>query len=560
MAECEAAARRAITLDTFVADLAHFIRALDAGPVHLVGHSSPGGFGGLRLAARYPELVRSLVLLEPPAFTLLGVGVPPRPAQLIRLLIRRPRAGLALVRFGARGVGPAARAFDRGDDAQGLRAFLAANTSEAVVAGMPEAVFQRFLDNVGPLKAQLRAGFPPLRAADARAVAVPTLPVSGQRVARTPRGRHRPTGGAAARRGAAGHPRSHPQHVRQPPRCVQRGRPALPSAPLARRTLTEPVTGEPGLPGCATPRRRAFPHPRRGPGHTAVVNQPAAGLSSFGTDVEWPDAEAAALARAAAGRPPSRLDELTEWLAGAQGHYPPLPPARPRCLVAGEPAPGLAELATGVGVGLRHLEVPEEVPSAVAHGRDLADEEVDSGTDLLVVVAAGDGDAGVDAVASLLTGAEPVALLPRGAAAVDTPAWMAYAARLRDLRRAAAELRQDADALLARLRRPLLAAVAGFVLHAAARRTPLVLDGHLAVVAGLLAHDVQPRAARWWQIAADDGPAVGRCVDALDQTPLLQLGPQPESGLAGLTCLTLLRAAAARAGVMSGVTEGTTPG
>ena len=75
----------------------------------------------------------------------------------------------------------------------------------------------------------------------------------------------------------------------------------------------------------------------------------------------------------------------------------------------------------------------------------------------------------------------------------------------------------------------------------------------------LLAHDVQPRAARWWQIADLDGPAVGRCADALDQTPLLDLGPRSGSGFAGLTCLTLLRAAAARAaGVMSGLTEGTT--
>ncbi len=48
-----------ITLDTFVADLAQFIRALDAGPVHLVGHSSPGGFGSLLLAARHPELLRT---------------------------------------------------------------------------------------------------------------------------------------------------------------------------------------------------------------------------------------------------------------------------------------------------------------------------------------------------------------------------------------------------------------------------------------------------------------------------------------------------------------------
>ncbi len=168
-----------VTLDTFTDDLAQFIRALDAGPVHLVGHSSPGGFGSLLLAAHHPELLRTLVLLEPPAFPLLGVSIPPRPAQLIKLLIRHPRAGIGFLKFGVKGIGPAIKAFERGDDAGALRAFMAANTSDATVAAIPEAMFQRFVDNAGPLKAQIKAGFPPFAAADARAIRVPTLLVSG---------------------------------------------------------------------------------------------------------------------------------------------------------------------------------------------------------------------------------------------------------------------------------------------------------------------------------------------------------------------------------------------
>ncbi len=168
-----------ITLDTFVADLAQFIRSLDAGPIHLVGHSSPGGFGSLLLAARHPELLRTLVLAEPPAFPLLGVNIPPRPTQVIRLLIRHPRVGVAFLKFGVQGIRPAIKAFDRGEDAQGLRVFMAANTSDAVVDSMPETMFQRLVDNVGPLKAQLKAGFPPFSASDARTIKVPTLLVSG---------------------------------------------------------------------------------------------------------------------------------------------------------------------------------------------------------------------------------------------------------------------------------------------------------------------------------------------------------------------------------------------
>jgi non-heme chloroperoxidase len=168
-----------ITLDTFVEDLAAFIKALELAPAHLVGHSSPGGFGGLLLAYRYPELLRSLILLEPPAFPLLGVNIPPTPAQVLRLLARDPRAGIGFIKFGARGVRPAMKAFDRGDDEGGLRVFITAVVGKERVASIPEATFQAFVGNVGPFKAQLRAGFPLVAEDDARSIRVPTLLVSG---------------------------------------------------------------------------------------------------------------------------------------------------------------------------------------------------------------------------------------------------------------------------------------------------------------------------------------------------------------------------------------------
>ena len=168
-----------VTLQTHVDDLADVLRALNAGPVHLAGHSSPGGFGSLLLAAQQPDLLRTLVLLEPPAFPLLGVNIPPRPVDLVKLLVRHPHAGIAFIKFGAQGVRPAMRAFERGDDAEGLRVFMAANTSTAAVDEIPAAVFDRLLENVGPLKAQMKAGFPTFTAADASAIGVPTLLVSG---------------------------------------------------------------------------------------------------------------------------------------------------------------------------------------------------------------------------------------------------------------------------------------------------------------------------------------------------------------------------------------------
>lgn len=168
-----------VTLDVFVEDLASLIEALDLAPVHLVGHSSPGGFGGLLLASRYPELLRSLVLLEPPAFPLLGVNIPPAPRQLLGLLARRPRAGIDFIKFGARGIRPALRAFERGEDERGLRVFMTAVAGKDRVESIPDDQFRAFVGNVGPFKAQLRAGFPDFGDEEARNIRVRTLLVSG---------------------------------------------------------------------------------------------------------------------------------------------------------------------------------------------------------------------------------------------------------------------------------------------------------------------------------------------------------------------------------------------
>jgi pimeloyl-ACP methyl ester carboxylesterase len=59
---------RAHTVEQCTADAAALIEQLDLGPVHFVGLSM-GGFVGMRLAARRPDLVRSLTLLNTSAET-----------------------------------------------------------------------------------------------------------------------------------------------------------------------------------------------------------------------------------------------------------------------------------------------------------------------------------------------------------------------------------------------------------------------------------------------------------------------------------------------------------
>ena len=102
-----------------VEDLGAVIDALGERSAHVIGHSY-GGYIALLLAIREPGLIRRLVLAEPPVLPLY-VSVPPRPWELLRLLLTRPRTAAAIVRFGARGVGPATSAIRRGSREAGLR-------------------------------------------------------------------------------------------------------------------------------------------------------------------------------------------------------------------------------------------------------------------------------------------------------------------------------------------------------------------------------------------------------------------------------------------------------
>jgi nicotinate-nucleotide--dimethylbenzimidazole phosphoribosyltransferase len=272
---------------------------------------------------------------------------------------------------------------------------------------------------------------------------------------------------------------------------------------------------------------------------------PATDLLGLGADVEWTSFEAAAAAREAADPRYGRLGELVEWLAGVQDTARPKLPARPRCVVFGAVSPAAAAVAVALDVGLREVLVDPgaTVADALAQGVAAADAEVDAGADL-IVVADTDKAAASALLVSLLARVEPVALLPRGAAAVDTAAWIARAEYLRDARRAVAELRDDPAALLTALGHAPLAATTGFILRASARRTPLIVDGPAAAAAALACHHTQPRSSRWWRFAdSAPDPVHARVLDQLGQRALLDLGTSAGDGTAGLLAVPLVRAA-----------------
>jgi pimeloyl-ACP methyl ester carboxylesterase len=163
-----------------VDDLAAFLRMIGATPAHLVGHSW-GAFICLLTAIRHPEMVRSLVLQEPPVLSLF-VSMPPLPSELLPLLVRRPRTALAILEFGARTIAPAQRAFRRGDDDQALQAFARGVLGKETYERLPEERRRQARENLATLRAQLLgAGFPPLDEDDVRGVRVSTLLMTGQR-------------------------------------------------------------------------------------------------------------------------------------------------------------------------------------------------------------------------------------------------------------------------------------------------------------------------------------------------------------------------------------------
>jgi pimeloyl-ACP methyl ester carboxylesterase len=163
-----------------VDDLTALLRALDAAPAHLVGHSW-GAFICLLTAIRQPQLVRSLVLAEPPVLSLF-MSTPPRPMELLRLVVRRPRTARVILGFTAKTAFPAMKAFRRGDDEQGLQIFGHGIVGRERYEELPEARKQQLRENLNTLRAQLLgAGFPPLSDDDVRGVATPTLLMTGAR-------------------------------------------------------------------------------------------------------------------------------------------------------------------------------------------------------------------------------------------------------------------------------------------------------------------------------------------------------------------------------------------
>lgn len=296
-----------------------------------------------------------------------------------------------------------------------------------------------------------------------------------------------------------------------------------------------------------------------------------------------------------------KLSEPACWLAATQGIYPPHPPVRPRVVVvaadhgiaaAGVSAnqPGtshrqvaairdgtaaLAVLAHAVGASVRVVDVgldsnlidgaesryrvrrssgridredaltSEEAERAIAIGRQLTDDEVDSGADLLIPAAVGVGaTTPATVLVSAATGVEPVAVVGRGSG-IDDAGWMRKTAAVRDARRRARPYAHDPMRLLTTAGGADLAVLTGMCLQAAQRRTPVLLSGPVVTSAALIAERITQGSKDWW-LLADIGPepVEAKVAEHLGLQPLLNLGVGLGDGTAAVLALSLLRSVA----------------
>jgi nicotinate-nucleotide--dimethylbenzimidazole phosphoribosyltransferase len=322
-----------------------------------------------------------------------------------------------------------------------------------------------------------------------------------------------------------------------------------------------------------------------------------------------PDPDVAAAARARHDnltKPPGslgRLEDLSVWVSSCQGVCPPRPFQRARVVVfAGDhgvtaagvsayPAEVTAQmvanfdaggaainvLAELAGATVRVIDVavdtPEplspsigahkvrrssgniavtdaltddEVAAALDAGRRIADEEVDSGADILIA-----GDMGIGnttpatALIAALTDSEPVAVIGRGTG-VDDAGWARKTAAIRDALFRSREATGDPVALLRGCGGADLAAIAGFCAQAAVRRTPLLLDGVVVTAAALVAEKLAPGARQWWQAGhRSTEPAHAVALRRLDLEPIIDMRMRLGEGTGAAVALPIVRAAVA---------------
>lgn len=152
-------------------DLAAFIHELHLGKVVVIGHSY-GALTALFLAVKHPELVRALVLAEPPAVSLLA-QMPGDKAQVGKAMFEDIQRRM---------VAPMQQAFRRGDRDVGIAAFIDYVFNDVHAWDeMSESARQETLRNAHEWDVMMTTGilFPDIEPTTIRKITAPVLLLSG---------------------------------------------------------------------------------------------------------------------------------------------------------------------------------------------------------------------------------------------------------------------------------------------------------------------------------------------------------------------------------------------
>lgn len=229
---------------------------------------------------------------------------------------------------------------------------------------------------------------------------------------------------------------------------------------------------------------------------------------------------------------PEATAEMAERISAGVG---------PVCTLARAAGVSLSVVDPGASSGAIDVEdglALEHVQQALRAGADIADREVDAGTDLLLPLGIGVGNTTVAAaIMGRLTGTEPVKIVGPGSGITDA-GWKTKVAVIRDAMFRARQLSEPVE-LLAALGSPSLAATVGFILQAAARRTPIIIDDAWTATAAALAYRLAPELPTWIL-------AVGSCPEPAFRAALEDMSltafPQPHTRGGGLAALSALPA------------------